>query len=68
MYTNCFWHEHFSPFDIVIQNDHIIEQNQLFAAILPRAAGNKHVLSSVYRTRLVKKDLLYFLYIDYYFT
>ncbi|CAF4475540.1 unnamed protein product, partial [Rotaria magnacalcarata] len=41
----------FSPFDIVIQSDHIIEQNQLFAAILPRAAGNKHTLTSVYRTR-----------------
>ncbi|CAF2084336.1 unnamed protein product [Rotaria magnacalcarata] len=39
------------PFDIVIQSDHIIEQNQLFAAILPRAAGNKHILTSVYRTR-----------------
>ena len=41
----------FSPFDIVIQNDHIIEKNQLFAAILPRAAGNKHILTSVYRKR-----------------
>ncbi|CAF0756572.1 unnamed protein product [Rotaria sp. Silwood1] len=39
------------PFDIIIQNDHIIEKNQLFAAILPRAAGNKHILTSVYRTR-----------------
>ncbi|UJR25139.1 hypothetical protein I4U23_006498 [Adineta vaga] len=39
------------PFDIVIQNNHIIEENQLFAAILPRAAGNKHILTSVYRTR-----------------
>ncbi|CAF0772607.1 unnamed protein product [Rotaria sordida] len=39
------------PFDIVIQNDHIIEKNQLFAAILPRAAGNKHILTSVYKTR-----------------
>ncbi|CAF4234563.1 unnamed protein product [Rotaria sp. Silwood2] len=39
------------PFDIVIQNDHIIEKNQLFTAILPRAAGNKHILTSVYRTR-----------------
>jgi len=39
------------PFDVVIQNDHIIEKNQLFAAVLPRAAGNKHVLTSVFRTR-----------------
>ncbi|CAF1166635.1 unnamed protein product [Adineta ricciae] len=39
------------PFDIVIQNNHIIEQNQLFAGILPRSAGNKHLLTSVYRTR-----------------
>ncbi|CAF4004893.1 unnamed protein product [Adineta steineri] len=39
------------PFDIVIQNDHIIGENQLFAAVLPRAAGNKHILTSVYRTR-----------------
>ena len=41
----------YSPFDIVIQNDHIIEKNQLFAAILPRAAGNRHILTSIYRTR-----------------
>ena len=45
----------FSPFDVVIQNDHIIEKNQLFAAVLPRAAGNKHVLTSVFRTRSVTR-------------
>lgn len=43
-----------SPFDIVIQNDHVIGKNQLFAAVLPRSVGNKHILTSVYRTRYIK--------------